>query len=129
MTLEEQAGKLMPTHDFQTPRDQPLEFIEETTYTGDRTVLKNQATRVWIHSLSTIIGSLIDVGLMITMFREHEFACSRRDAGRLTVRRDGRGLGRCANFGTRIQWDVATSRWSSPHSLVFFAEGEETLMA
>ena len=86
MTLEEQAGKLMPTHDFQTPPDQPLEFFEETTYTGDPTVIKNQATRVWIHSLSTILGSLIDAGLMITMFREHEFACSRRDAGRLTVR-------------------------------------------
>ena len=86
MTLEEQAGKLVPTHDFQTPPDQPLEFFEETTYTGDPTVLKNQATREWIHSLSTILGALIDAGLMITMFREHEFACSRRDAGRLTVR-------------------------------------------
>jgi 2-polyprenyl-3-methyl-5-hydroxy-6-metoxy-1,4-benzoquinol methylase len=85
-TLEEQAGRLMPTHDFQTPPEQPLEFIEETTYTGDSTVMKNQTIRTWIHSLSAILGALIDAGLMITMFREHEFVPSRRDAGRLTVR-------------------------------------------
>ncbi len=85
-TLEEHAGRLMPTHDFQTPPGQPLEFIEETTYTGDPTVMKNQTSRVWIHSLSAILSALIDAGLMITKFREHEFVASRRDAGHLTVR-------------------------------------------
>jgi hypothetical protein len=27
---------------------------------------------VWIHPLSVILGALIDLGLTITMFREHE---------------------------------------------------------
>jgi hypothetical protein len=47
----------MPSFDFQTSRDRPLEFIEATTYAGD------QSTRAWIHSLSAILGALIDAGL------------------------------------------------------------------
>jgi SAM-dependent methyltransferase len=70
--LEEEAGRLAPAYDFQTPANRPLEFINPTTYTGDPTILTNQSTREWIHSLSTILGSLIDAGLSITMFREHE---------------------------------------------------------
>jgi hypothetical protein len=34
--------------------------------------MTNQATREWIHSLSTIFGALIEAGLTITLFREHE---------------------------------------------------------
>jgi hypothetical protein len=34
--------------------------------------MTHQATREWIHSLSSILGGLIDAGLTITMFREHE---------------------------------------------------------
>jgi SAM-dependent methyltransferase len=86
VTLEEQAGRLMPTFDFQTPTDRPLEFVEATTYTGDSTVLTYQSTRVWIHSLSAILGALIDAGLMITMFREHELLPWRRDAAQVTTR-------------------------------------------
>ena len=70
--LEESGGKLVPTYDFQTPADKPLHFVNETTYTGDPTILSNQATREWIHSLSAVLGGLIDAGLTITMFREHE---------------------------------------------------------
>jgi hypothetical protein len=70
--LDEHAGGLMPAYDFQTPADRPLEFVDATTYTGDPTVMTHQSTRQWIHSLSTILGSLIDAGLTITMFREHE---------------------------------------------------------
>jgi SAM-dependent methyltransferase len=70
--LEEVAGKLVPTFDFQTPADRPLEFNNATTYTGDPTVMRHQSTREWIHPLSAILGALIDAGLMITMFREHE---------------------------------------------------------
>jgi hypothetical protein len=32
----------------------------------------HQSTRQCIHSLSSILGALIDAGLTITMFREHE---------------------------------------------------------
>ena len=70
--LEEVAGNLVPSHDFQTPADRPLQFAGETTYTGDPTILSHQATREWIHSLSSVLGGLIDAGLTITMFREHE---------------------------------------------------------
>ena len=70
--LEEYAGKFAPTYDYQTPSDQPLHFANETTYTGDPTVMSHQSTREWIHSLSAVLGGLIDAGLTITMFREHE---------------------------------------------------------
>ena len=70
--LEEFDGKLLLTYDFQTPADRPLEFVEATTYTGDTTVMTHQSTREWIHPLSAILGALIDAGLTITMFREHE---------------------------------------------------------
>ena len=70
--LEEEGGKLVPTHDFQTPADRPLAFVTPTTYTGDPTIMTHQDTREWIHSLSVVLGSLIGAGLTITMFREHE---------------------------------------------------------
>jgi SAM-dependent methyltransferase len=86
VVLEEHAGKLMPTFDFQTPPDRPLEFIEATTYSGDPTVMTHQSTRVWMHSLSTIFSALIDAGLTITMFHEHEVLPWRREAAQATVR-------------------------------------------
>jgi 2-polyprenyl-3-methyl-5-hydroxy-6-metoxy-1,4-benzoquinol methylase len=70
--LEESAGQLVPTFDFQTPAERPLAFVNATTYTGDPTLMTHQSTREWIHSLSGILGALIDAGLTITMFREHE---------------------------------------------------------
>ena len=70
--LEEYDGRLVPTFDFQTPPNRPLQFTDETTYTGDPTIMAHQSTQQWIHSLSTVLGGLIDAGLTITMFREHE---------------------------------------------------------
>jgi SAM-dependent methyltransferase len=70
--LEPSDGRLVPTHDFQTPAERPLKFTSATTYTGDPTVLSHQSTREWIHSLSAVLGGLIDAGLTINMFREHE---------------------------------------------------------
>ena len=70
--LEEVAGKLVPTYDFQTPADRPLHFANQTTYTGDPAIMSHPSTREWIHSLSAVLGGLIDAGLAITMFREHE---------------------------------------------------------
>jgi SAM-dependent methyltransferase len=70
--LEEVAGRLVPSYDFQTPADRPLQFANETTYTGDPTIMSHRSTREWIHSLSAVLGGLIDAGLAITTFREHE---------------------------------------------------------
>ena len=88
VVLEEHAGRLVPTFDFQTPPDRPLEFIdtEPTTYIGDPTPMTHQATRVWLHSLSTIFNALMDVGLTITMFHEHEVLPWRRYAAKASVR-------------------------------------------
>jgi hypothetical protein len=62
LVLEEHAGRLVPMYDFQTP----------ATYTGDPTIMTHKTTREWIHPLSAILGALIDAGLTIVMFREHE---------------------------------------------------------
>jgi len=70
--LEEAAGKLVVTYDHRTPVERPLTFVEPTTYTGDPTIMTNRQTREWRHPLSAIIGGLIDAGMTITMFREHE---------------------------------------------------------
>jgi SAM-dependent methyltransferase len=70
--LEEHAGKYAPTYDYQTPPDRPLQFVTETTYTSDPTVMSHQSTREWIHSLSAVLGGLIEAGLTITMFHEHD---------------------------------------------------------
>jgi SAM-dependent methyltransferase len=72
LLMEEDSGRLVPTYDFQTPVDHPLEFVETTTYTGDPAVMTNQSTWNWIHSLSNVIGALIEAGLTIVMFHEHE---------------------------------------------------------
>lgn len=72
LAMDERDGRLVPTYDFQTPADRPLEFVSAKTYTGDPTIMINQSTREWIHSLSTILGALIDAGLTIVMFHEHE---------------------------------------------------------
>src|SRR5215831_9145970 len=72
LLMEEREGKLEPMYDFQTPADRPLEFSDATTCTGDPTIMTHQSTREWIHPLSAILGAIIDVGLTIVMFREHE---------------------------------------------------------
>ncbi len=72
LLMEEVAGRMVPTYDFQTPPVGPLEFVEKTTYTGDPTVLTHQSTWVWIHPVSAVVGALIDAGLTIVMFHEHE---------------------------------------------------------
>ena len=72
LIMEEELGRLVPTYDFQTPADRPLEFVERMTYTGDPTVLAHQSTWVWFHSLSAVLGALIDAGLTIVMFHEHD---------------------------------------------------------
>ncbi|WFU78179.1 methyltransferase domain-containing protein [Bradyrhizobium sp. CIAT3101] len=72
LVMEARDGKLEPVFDFQTPVNRPLEFVSETTYTGDPTVMTHQSTREWIHPLSAIMEALIGAGLTIKMFHEHE---------------------------------------------------------
>ena len=72
VVLEQSPGGLVVTHDYQTPADRPLTFVTANPYTGDTTVMRHQATREWLHSFSAILGGLLDNGMTITMFREHE---------------------------------------------------------
>lgn len=72
LLLKDEGGRPVPAHDFRTPADRPLEMVDETTYTGDPTIMTHQSSRQWIHPLSAIFGALIDAGLTIAMFREHE---------------------------------------------------------
>lgn len=71
LTLEERDGRIVPEYPIDTPPGRPLVFDETLTYTGDPTQL--QASRVynWIHSLSRIIGALLDAGLILEEFREY----------------------------------------------------------
>lgn len=70
--MEDEGGRMVATHDFDTPPDRPLAFTSPVTYTGDPTIMANQATREWIHSLSSILGALMEAGLTIEMLHEHE---------------------------------------------------------
>jgi SAM-dependent methyltransferase len=72
LSLEEDAGKLAPMYDLDRAADRPLKFVEPTTYTGDTTVLLNQTTFEWIHSLSAVLTALIEAGFTILMFHEHD---------------------------------------------------------
>jgi len=70
--MEKHDGRLYVAYDYQTPAERPLKFSDATTYTGDPTVMVHQETCVWRHALSTIFAALMDAGVTITMFREHE---------------------------------------------------------
>ena len=49
VALEEHAGRLVPTFDFQTPPDRPLEFVDNRAddLHGPIPPMAHQATRVW----------------------------------------------------------------------------------
>lgn len=70
--LEQSPAGLVVTYDHLTPVDTPLTFVDATTYTGDTTAMAHQTSHEWMHPLSAILGGLIDNGMAITMFREHE---------------------------------------------------------
>lgn len=72
MALDEVDGRLQPCYAWRTPRDQPLIFVEETTYTGDDTALASPETRQWIHPLSDTVAALLEAGLTLDFLREHD---------------------------------------------------------
>jgi len=96
LVLEEVEGQLEATHGYQTPADAPLVAVDATTYTSDPTKLVHQTTHNWIHSLSSILGALIEAGLAPTMLHEHEalpwraHACMRPSQDRLWRLPEGR---------------------------------------
>lgn len=63
LLMEEEAGRMVPTWDFQTARDRPVEIIQATTYNGDSTPMANQRELTWIHPISAVVSALIGVGM------------------------------------------------------------------
>lgn len=94
---------------------------------GDPTPMRHQATKVWIHSLSAIFGSLIDAGLTITMFREHEVLPWRRYAAQVAV-----GLGETISLSGYVESLVPVTdrmwrlRDGHPRMALPFSIGQES---
>ncbi|OAE97300.1 hypothetical protein AYJ54_34915 [Bradyrhizobium centrolobii] len=107
--LEDSDGRLAPTYDFQTPADIPLRFVNETTYTGDPTILSHQSTREWIHSLSAVLG-----GANRCWTDDNDVSRARSLA-----------LAGFAGPGARVRTNVASSRGISANSAVVLLESEK----
>jgi SAM-dependent methyltransferase len=71
LILEQRDGRLLHEYAIDTPPDRPLVFEEPTTYTGDATPLAARRTYEWIHSLSRVVGALIEAGLTLEFLHEH----------------------------------------------------------
>ena len=68
---QKQAGDpIVPTYNYFQSAD-PLIFEATESYTEEGTRLANTLTHEWIHSLSSVIGSLLDAGLRLEWFHEH----------------------------------------------------------
>jgi len=62
---------IVPTYDYFQGTD-PLVFEHAETYTEDGATLRNRVMHEWIHSLSSVIGALLEAGLTLEWFREHD---------------------------------------------------------
>lgn len=68
LQLEEIDGQLVVTY----PLDTTLHFQEETTYAGDGQPLHNRDTFEWVHSTSSLITALLENGMKLSSYREHD---------------------------------------------------------
>ncbi|MFI5011348.1 MAG: class I SAM-dependent methyltransferase [Hyphomicrobiales bacterium] len=71
-TMREVDGWIEPGFPWRTPSDRPVVTEAATCYTGDPTPLVNNRLHEWEHPLSEIIGSVLDAGLRLDFFHEHE---------------------------------------------------------
>lgn len=68
---QDAVAPLQPTYDyFQGPS--PLTFESDTTYTGEGIKVTNTRTHEFVHGIGAILGALIDAGLTLTYFAEHD---------------------------------------------------------
>jgi len=70
LDLDRSDGELVITRPY-FPGD-PVRYDDGTTYADSEVRLSNRTTYEWQHSLSEIIQSLLDAGLTLTSFAEHE---------------------------------------------------------
>lgn len=73
LILEERDGRLVHEYAIDTPPGHPLIFDETQTYSGDATQLVACRTYEWIHSLSRVVGALLDAGLVLEFLHEYPF--------------------------------------------------------
>jgi SAM-dependent methyltransferase len=57
------------------PKEQPLMFDEQGSYAAPDATIKHTVSYDWTHSVSEIINSLINAGLKIEYFNEHDVTC------------------------------------------------------
>ncbi|WP_374377713.1 class I SAM-dependent methyltransferase [Dongia sp.] len=65
------TGPLRPTFNY-FGGGAPLVFEEDTTYTGEATKLANTKTHVFSHGIGEILSALLEAGLSLTYFKEHD---------------------------------------------------------
>ncbi|TDQ81513.1 methyltransferase family protein [Dongia mobilis] len=69
------AAALRPAFPYFRETGRPLVFEMEQTYTGDGPKLVHTRTHEFVHGIGDILGALLEAGLTLTMFREHD-ACA-----------------------------------------------------
>lgn len=72
LAFESVDGVIRPWFDFATAPANPIAQDVATTYTGSARTLSSTRTYEWIHPLSAILTGLIEAGLTLEWFREHE---------------------------------------------------------
>jgi SAM-dependent methyltransferase len=70
--FEWEDGRFEHRYGWRTPTDEPDEDESDVTYTGDTTPMKNRRSFDWSHPLSDIFGGLLEGGLLLRRFTEHE---------------------------------------------------------
>jgi len=68
---EEQTGALVVDYPY-FERPEPLEFDDPTTYVETDLVFEVNRTHSWNHGLGEIITAVLDAGLQVTAFEEHD---------------------------------------------------------
>lgn len=69
---QDPSAPLRPAYPYFQDASKPLVFEMEQTYTGDGPALKNTRTHEFVHGIGDILTGLIEAGLTITQYREHD---------------------------------------------------------
>lgn len=69
------GAQLRPAYPYFRSVGTPLVFDMPETYTGDGGKLKNTRTHEFVHGIGDILGALIEAGMVVTAFHEHD-ACA-----------------------------------------------------
>ncbi|WP_181705040.1 class I SAM-dependent methyltransferase [Chthonobacter rhizosphaerae] len=72
LVLDEVDGRIEARFSWRTAADAPIATDDETSYTGDPRPIANTRNYEWIHPLSVILGGVLDAGLRLVRFQEHE---------------------------------------------------------